>query len=181
MKRILNLFVVLALLILVGCAGTQVQRNSEPGLDITGKKVYVIVDEAPHHADMTDKLDSLWKVYAEQNSMEVEYYLNNALTFEPVKFPEAFSRCEGGYGMHIGINGFDYSVGSNYNAATGMMSSYESKTVGYVASLYNCDMRKKVWVMTVSTNGAYSMMAQTELLKSIFKDFKENGILKENK
>ena len=181
MKFIVKLSALLSLFFLFGCAGTQVQRNSEPGLDITGKKVFVIVNEAPHHADMTDKLDSLWKSYAAQNSMEVEYALNNALTFEPVKFPEAFERCADGYGMNIGINGFNTSVGTSYYGGTGMVQTSETQTVSYVASLSDCNTRKKVWVMEVSTNGAYSMMAQTELMNAIFKDFKENQILKENK
>ncbi|MBR6124718.1 hypothetical protein IKQ19_14170, partial [Candidatus Saccharibacteria bacterium] len=47
-KRLLSLSTLLIFSLaafLAGCAGTQIYRNSVPGLDINGKKLWVLVDD----------------------------------------------------------------------------------------------------------------------------------------
>ena len=78
-------FAVLAIAaILVGCAGTKIERNSLPGLDINGKKLWVLVDDQKAYTGYTTKLDSLWKTYGEKNHLEIEFRKNEALALEPI-------------------------------------------------------------------------------------------------
>ena len=58
--------------LLAGCAGTKIERNSLPGLDINGKKLWVLVDDQKAYTGYTTKLDSLWKTYGEKNHLEIE-------------------------------------------------------------------------------------------------------------
>ena len=73
-KKRSSLIVLLALslaAIISGCAGTKIERNSIPGLDINGKKLWILVEEQKAYTGYTNKLDSLWKTYGEKNKLEI--------------------------------------------------------------------------------------------------------------
>ncbi len=87
-------------LILAACAGTQIERNSVPGLDINGKKLWILVDEQKAYSGYTTKLDSIWQHDAQKNNLEIEYKKNEALALDPVKPKSLFEQCGDSYLMH---------------------------------------------------------------------------------
>ena len=59
-----------------GCATNEVHRASESGLEISGKKLYVLVNEVAMHEDLTQKLDSVWNATASDLDSETEFIYN---------------------------------------------------------------------------------------------------------
>ena len=163
--------------ILTACAGTKIERNSIPGLDINGKKLWVLVEEQKAYTGYTNKLDSLWKTYGEKNKLEIEYRKNDALALEPVSPKALMEECRGSYLMQTAVSG--KSETTQYDAATGMVVGGSSE-VEYTSVMYDCNDGKVVWKAVLKTTGM-ELWAQSELVKGIIKDFHENSILKEEK
>lgn len=164
-------------LILAACAGTQIERNSVPGLDINGKKLWILVDEQKAYTGYTTKLDSLWKTYGEKNHLEIEFRKNEALALEPVKPKSLFEQCGDSYLMHTWVSG--KSQTTQYDASTGMIMGGSSE-VEYTSVMYDCSTGKVAWKAILKTTG-HELWAQSEFVKGIIKDFHENSILKEEK
>ena len=162
---------------LAGCAGTQIERNSVPGLDINGKKLWVLVDDQKAYTGYTTKLDSIWKSYGEKNKLEIEYRKNEALALEPVSPKALMEECRDSYLLQTAVTG--KSETTQYDAATGMVVGGSSE-VEYTSVMYDCNTGKVVWKAILKTTGM-ELWAQSELVKGIFKDFHENSILKEEK
>ena len=163
--------------LLAGCAGTKIERNSIPGLDINGKKLWILVEEQKAYTGYTNKLDSLWKTYGEKNKLEIEYRKNDALALEPVSPKALMEECRGSYLMQTAVSG--KSETTQYDAATGMIVGGSSE-VEYTSVMYDCNDGKVVWKTVLKTTGM-ELWAQSELVKGIIKDFHENQILKEEK
>ena len=176
-KKTFSLLAVSLSLILAACAGTQIERNSVPGLDINGKKLWILVDEQKAYTGYTNKLDSLWKTYGEKNKLEVEYRKNEALALEPVSPKALMEECRGSYLMQTAVSG--KSQTTQYDASTGMVMGSSSE-VEYTSVMYDCNDGKVVWKTILKTTG-HELWAQSELVKGIIKDFHENSILKEEK
>ena len=171
-------FAVLAIAaILVGCAGTKIERNSLPGLDINGKKLWVLVDDQKAYTGYTTKLDSLWKTYGEKNHLEIEFRKNEALALEPISPKALMEECKDSYLLQTAVSG--KSETTQYDASTGMIVGSSSE-VEYTSVMYDCNNGKVVWKAILKTTGM-ELWAQSELVKGIFKDFHENSILKEEK
>ena len=164
-------------LILAACAGTKIERNSLPGLDINGKKLWILVDDQKAYTGYTTKLDSLWKTYGEKNNLEIEYRKNEALALEPVSPKALMQECKDSYLMHTAVSG--KSETTQYDASTGMIVGGSSE-VEYTSVMYDCNHGKVVWKAILKTTGM-ELWAQSELVKGIIKDFHENSILKEEK
>ncbi len=164
-------------LILAACAGTKIERNSLPGLDINGKKLWILVDDQKAYTGYTTKLDSLWKTYGEKNNLEIEYRKNEALALEPVSPKALMQECKDSYLMHTAVSG--KSETTQYDASTGMIVGGSSE-VEYTSVMYDCNNGKVVWKAILKTTGM-ELWAQSELVKGIIKDFHENSILKEEK
>lgn len=163
--------------LLAGCAGTKIERNSLPGLDINGKKLWVLVDDQKAYTGYTTKLDSLWKTYGEKNHLEIEYRKNDALALEPVRPQALMQECKDSYLLQTAVSG--KSQTTQYDASTGMVMGSSSE-VEYTSVMYDCNTGKVVWKAILKTTGM-ELWAQSELVKGIFKDFHENAILKEEK
>lgn len=163
--------------ILVGCAGTKIERNSLPGLDINGKKLWVLVDDQKAYTGYTTKLDSLWKTYGEKNHLEIEFRKNEALALEPISPKALMEECKDSYLLQTAVSG--KSETTQYDASTGMIVGSSSE-VEYTSVMYDCNNGKVVWKAILKTTGM-ELWAQSELVKGIFKDFHENSILKEEK
>ena len=182
-KRIRKRFTLVALLalsfaaILSGCAGTTIERNSVPGLDINGKKLWILVEEQKAYTGYTNKLDSLWKTYGEKNKLEIEYRKNEALALEPVSPKALMEQCHDSYLLQTGVSG--KSQTTQYDATTGMIVGGSSE-VEYTSVMFDCNTGKVVWKTILKTTG-HELWAQSELVKGIIKDFHENSILKEEK
>ena len=164
-------------LILAACAGTQIERNSVPGLDINGKKLWILVDEQKAYTEYTNKLDSLWNVYGQKNNLEIEYRKNEALALEPVSPKTLMGECHDSYLLQTTVSG--KSQTTQYDASTGMIVGSSSE-VEYTSIMYDCNDGKVVWKAILKTTGM-NLWAQSELVKGIIKDFHENSILKEEK
>lgn len=164
-------------LILAACAGTQIERNSVPGLDINGKKLWILVDEQKAYTEYTNKLDSLWNVYGQKNNLEIEYRKNEALALEPVSPKTLMGECQDSYLLQTTVSG--KSQTTQYDASTGMIVGNSSE-VEYTSVMYDCNNGKVVWKAVLKTTGM-NLWAQSELVKGIIKDFHENSILKEEK
>ena len=164
-------------LILAACAGTQIERNSVPGLDINGKKLWILVDEQKAYTEYTNKLDSLWNVYGQKNNLEIEYRKNEALALEPISPKTLMGECQDSYLLQTTISG--KSQTTQYDASTGMIVGNSSE-VEYTSVMYDCNNGKVVWKAVLKTTGM-NLWAQSELVKGIIKDFHENSILKEEK
>ena len=164
-------------LILAACAGTQIERNSVPGLDINGKKLWILVDEQKAYTEYTNKLDSLWNVYGQKNNLEIEYRKNEALALEPVSPKTLMGECQDSYLLQTTVSG--KSQTTQYDASTGMIVGNSSE-VEYTSIMYDCNNGKVVWKAILKTTGM-ELWAQSELVKGIIKDFHENSILKEEK
>lgn len=162
---------------LAGCAGTSIERNSVPGLDINGKKLWVLVEDQKAYTGYTTKLDSLWKTYGEKNHLEIEYRKNEALALEPVSPKALMQECKDSYLLQTAVSG--KSQTTQYDASTGMVMGGSSE-VEYTSVMYDCNTGKVVWKTILKTTGM-ELWAQSELVKGIFKDFHENQILKEEK
>ena len=179
-KKRSSLIVLLALslaAIISGCAGTKIERNSIPGLDINGKKLWILVEEQKAYTGYTNKLDSLWKTYGEKNKLEIEYRKNDALALEPISPKALMEECRGSYLMQTAVSG--KSETTQYDASTGMIVGGSSE-VEYTSVMYDCNDGKVVWKTILKTTGM-ELWAQSELVKGIIKDFHENSILKEAK
>ena len=163
--------------ILAGCAGTKIERNSVPGLDINGKKLWILVDEQKAYSGYTSKLDSIWKHDSQKNKLEIEYRKNDALALEPVSPKALMQECKDSYLLQTAVSG--KSQTTQYDAATGMIVGGSSE-VEYTSIMYDCNDGKVVWKAILKTTG-HELWAQSELVKGIFKDFHENQILKEEK
>lgn len=163
--------------ILAGCAGTKIERNSVPGLDINGKKLWILVDEQKAYSGYTTKLDSIWQHDAQKNNLEIEYKKNEALALEPVKPKSLFEQCGDSYLMHTWVSG--KSQTTQYDASTGMIMGGSSE-VEYTSVMYDCSTGKVAWKAILKTTG-HELWAQSEFVKGIIKDFHENSILKEEK
>ena len=117
-KRLLSLSTLLIFALaafLAGCAGTQIERNSVPGLDINGKKLWVLVDDQKAYTGYTTKLDSIWKSYGEKNKLEIEYRKNEALALEPVSPKALMEECRDSYLLQTAVTG--KSETTQYDAA----------------------------------------------------------------
>lgn len=143
-----------------GCAGSEVHRVSEQGLDISGKKLYVIVNERAMHEDLTQKIDSVWNANASDLDLETEFIYNEKLSISPVSVSQVLDRCGGDYAMVLGM---------------GLESSNSWVTVEYLPTMFNCDTRKVVWKMSIRTSGSF---AKHYLVNEIVKDFKNNKIVR---
>ena len=174
MKKLCIGIASLMVMMFLGCAGTQVKRVSEPQLDITGKKIFVIVDEPSMYENLTLGLDSVWASHTSLN-IETQFIYNQALTITPVTVPHVVGQCAGSYAMLIRVGSINKSsssdgfLGDNYSSVS---------TVEYVSTMYSCDTRKIVWKMIVQTNGGFPKMAKSELVMSIAKDFQTNNIVR---
>ena len=176
-KKTFSLLALSLGLILAACAGTQIERNSVPGLDINGKKLWILVDEQKAYTEYTNKLDSLWNVYGQKNNLEIEYRKNEALALEPVSPKTLMGECQDSYLLQTTISG--KSQTTQYDASTGMIVGNSSE-VEYTSVMYDCNNGKVVWKAVLKTTGM-NLWAQSELVKGIIKDFHENSILKEEK
>ena len=176
-KKTFSLLAVSLGLILAACAGTQIERNSVPGLDINGKKLWVLVDDQKAYTGYTTKLDSLWKTYGEKNKLEIEYRKNEALALEPVSPKALMEECRDSYLLQTAVSG--KSQTTQYDASTGMVMGSSSE-VEYTSVMYDCNTGKVVWKTILKTTG-HELWAQSELVKGIFNDFHENSIFKEEK
>lgn len=142
------------------CATNEVHRASESGLEISGKKLYVLVNEVAMHEDLTQKLDSVWNANASDLDLETEFIYNEKLSMNPVTMSQVVEKCQGNYAMAIGMS---------LESVNGMTS------VEYIPTMYNCDTRKIVWKMSIRTGGAFS---RYYLVKEIVNDFKTNKIVR---
>ncbi len=176
-KKTFSLLALSLGLILAACAGTQIERNSVPGLDINGKKLWILVDEQKAYTEYTNKLDSLWNVYGQKNNLEIEYRKNEALALEPVSPKTLMGECQDSYLLQTTVSG--KSQTTQYDASTGMIVGNSSE-VEYTSIMYDCNNGKVVWKAVLKTTGM-NLWAQSELVKGIIKDFHENSILKEEK
>ena len=176
-KKTFSLMALSLGLILAACAGTQIERNSVPGLDINGKKLWILVDEQKAYTEYTNKLDSLWNVYGQKNNLEIEYRKNEALALEPVSPKTLMGECQDSYLLQTTVSG--KSQTTQYDASTGMIVGNSSE-VEYTSVMYDCNNGKVVWKAVLKTTGM-NLWAQSELVKGIIKDFHENSILKEEK
>ena len=176
-KKTFSLMALSLGLILAACAGTQIERNSVPGLDINGKKLWILVDEQKAYTEYTNKLDSLWNVYGQKNNLEIEYRKNEALALEPISPKTLMGECQDSYLLQTTISG--KSQTTQYDASTGMIVGNSSE-VEYTSVMYDCNNGKVVWKAVLKTTGM-NLWAQSELVKGIIKDFHENSILKEEK
>ena len=176
-KKTFSLLALSLGLILAACAGTQIERNSVPGLDINGKKLWILVDEQKAYTEYTNKLDSLWNVYGQKNNLEIEYRKNEALALEPVSPKTLMGECQDSYLLQTTVSG--KSQTTQYDASTGMIVGNSSE-VEYTSVMYDCSNGKVVWKAVLKTTGM-NLWAQSELVKGIIKDFHENSILKEEK
>ena len=176
-KKTFSLLALSLGLILAACAGTQIERNSVPGLDINGKKLWILVDEQKTYTEYTNKLDSLWNVYGQKNNLEIEYRKNEALALEPVSPKTLMGECQDSYLLQTTVSG--KSQTTQYDASTGMIVGNSSE-VEYTSVMYDCNNGKVVWKAVLKTTGM-NLWAQSELVKGIIKDFHENSILKEEK
>ncbi len=176
-KKTFSLLALSLGLILAACAGTQIERNSVPGLDINGKKLWILVDEQKAYTEYTNKLDSLWNVYGQKNNLEIEYRKNEALALEPVSPKTLMGECQDSYLLQTTVSG--KSQTTQYDASTGMIVGNSSE-VEYTSVMYDCNNGKVVWKAVLKTTGM-NLWAQSELVKGIIKDFHENSILKEEK
>lgn len=176
-KKTFSLLALSLGLILAACAGTQIERNSVPGLDINGKKLWILVDEQKAYTEYTNKLDSLWNVYGQKNNLEIEYRKNEALALEPVSPKTLMRECQDSYLLQTTVSG--KSQTTQYDASTGMIVGNSSE-VEYTSIMYDCNNGKVVWKAVLKTTGM-NLWAQSELVKGIIKDFHENSILKEEK
>lgn len=176
-KKTFSLLALSLGLILAACAGTQIERNSVPGLNINGKKLWILVDEQKAYTEYTNKLDSLWNVYGQKNNLEIEYRKNEALALEPVSPKTLMGECQDSYLLQTTVSG--KSQTTQYDASTGMIVGNSSE-VEYTSVMYDCNNGKVVWKAVLKTTGM-NLWAQSELVKGIIKDFHENSILKEEK
>ena len=80
--RIKYCAVVALLAALFGCATNEVHRVSEPGLEISGKKLYVLVNERAMHENLTQKIDSVWNANASDLDLETEFIYNEKLSHQ---------------------------------------------------------------------------------------------------
>ena len=176
-KKTFSLLALSLGLILAACAGTQIERNSVPGLDINGKKLWILVDEQKAYTEYTNKLDSLWNVYGQKNNLEIEYRKNEALALEPVSPKTLMGECQDSYLLQTTVSG--KSQTTQYDASTGMIVGNSSE-VEYTSVMYDCNHGNVVSKAVLKTTGM-NLWAQSELVKGIIKDFHENSILKEEK
>jgi len=155
-------YAVVALLafVLFGCAANEVHRVSEPGLEISGKKLYVLINERAMHEELTQNLDSVWNANASDLDLETEFVYNEKLSINPVSISQVLDNCGGNYAMVLDM---------------GLESMNSSVTVEYLPTMFNCDTRKIVWKMSIKTGDGF---ARHYLVKEIINDFKTNKIVR---
>jgi hypothetical protein len=158
--RIKYCAVVALLAALFGCATNEVHRVSEPGLEISGKKLYVLVNERAMHENLTQKIDSVWNANASDLDLETEFIYNEKLSINPVSISQVLDNCGGNYAMVLGM---------------GLESTNSYVSVEYLPTMFNCDTRKVVWKMSIRTGGSF---ARHYLVKEIVNDFKANKIVR---
>lgn len=161
-------------ILLAACAGTNYRRNSVPGLDLNDKTMVVVVQEYSHNPQYTTKMDSIWNANVKTTHLKAEFVIREALALDPLDPAMTWGRCVDSYLMTMEVSGK-----SSTQSYDGMgMPTGGSSTVEYTATMYDCNTKKVVWKMILNTSG-YEDLAKGELVRSIFKDFKQNNILKE--
>ena len=174
MRCMFDLLFLAIVISLSACAGTKIVRNSMPGLDVTGKKIWVLVDENRLYSDFTVGLDSVWREFASSNKMEIEYTYNAALSLHPVSPAALFESCGDSYLLRTFVSG---SSKTQTTDASGMV--YGGATVEYTSTMYSCKTQQVVWKMILTADGSIPTYSQRKLVSGIFDDFKTNSILKE--
>lgn len=160
MKVKCSMVAILLAIVFCGCAGTEVHRVSEPGLEISGKKLYVLVNEVAMHEDLTQKLDSVWNANASDLDLETEFIYNEKLSMNPVSISQVVDKCGDNYAMSLGMN---------------LESTNSMTSVEYIPTIFDCSARKVVWKMSIRTSGSFS---KHYLVKAIIEDFKTNKIVR---